>query len=61
MRTRGWWTQEPVAIAKIVERHGKLVVGEKGELMVELPDEKSAETLSLELKKAFEDQVFLSP
>jgi hypothetical protein len=61
MRTKGWWTQEPTAIAEMVERHGKLVVGEKGELMVELPDEKAAETLSLELKKAFEDQVFLSP
>lgn len=61
MRTKGWWTQEPVAIAEIVERHGKLVVGNQGELMVELSDEAAVEALSIELTKAFDDQVFLSP
>jgi len=61
MRTRGWWTREPLEIAEIVERHGKLKVGPKGELMVELADETTAETLSGALREAFEDQVFLSP
>ena len=61
MRTRGWWTREPSEIAEIVERHGKLVVGPKGELMVELADETIAEALSGALLEAFEDQVFLSP
>jgi len=60
MRTRGWWTREPSEIAEIVERHGKLVVGPKGELMVELADEATAKALSEALLEAFEDQVFLS-
>jgi hypothetical protein len=61
MRTRGWWTREPSEIAEIVERHGKLVVGPKGELMVELADEAKVEALSGALLEAFEDQIFLSP
>ena len=60
MRTRGWWTREPSEIAEIVERYGKLVVGTKGELMVELADEAALESLSGALLEAFEDQVFLS-
>ena len=60
MRTRGWWTREPSEIAEIVERYGKLVVGPKGELMVELADEAALESLSGALLEAFEDQVFLS-
>ena len=61
MRTRGWWTQEPSEIEEIVERYGELVVGPKGELMVELTDEGVAEALSRALCEAFKDQVFLSP
>ena len=57
MRTRGWWTTDPADVEKIVEAHGRLVVGEKGELMVELSDEKKAE----ELSSHFGDQVLLSP
>ena len=60
MRTRGWWTREPSEIAEIVERYGKLVVGPKGELMVELADEAALKSLSGALLEAFEDQVFLS-
>jgi hypothetical protein len=37
MRTAGWWTVEPSEVAPVVEVHGKLVVGERGELMVEFP------------------------
>ncbi len=61
MRTRGWWTVEPSEIAPVVESHGKLSVGEKGELMVEFPDEGAAEALSKDLSERFGDQVFLSP
>jgi hypothetical protein len=60
MRTRGWWTTDPADVAKVVESHGELVVGEKGELMVELSDEKSAEDLSAALSASFGDQVLLS-
>ncbi len=60
-RTRGWWTVEPSEIAEVVKLHGKLVVGEKGELMVELEDEKSAENLSAKLLERFKNQVFLAP
>ena len=60
MRTRGWWTREPSEIAEIVERHGKLVVGPEGALMVELADEATTKALSEALLEVFEDQVFLS-
>ena len=61
MRTRGWWTVEPSDVAAVVEEHGRIVVGEKGELMVELSDEKAVEELSSALSKHFGNQVLLSP
>jgi hypothetical protein len=61
MRTLGWWTTDPADVAKVVESHGELVVGEKGDLMVELSDEKRAEELSEALSASFGDQVLLSP
>lgn len=61
MRTGGWWTADPADVANVVESHGKLVVGEKGELMVEFSDEKRAEELSEALRVHFGDQVLLSP
>ena len=61
MRTRGWWTVEPSGVLKTVEEHGKLVVGEEGELMVELQDQKDMEALSSRLLDQFGDQVMLMP
>lgn len=60
-RTRGWWTVEPLEVAKIVEVYGQLVVGEQGELMVELEDKNAVDALSEDLSKNFGDQVLLSP
>jgi hypothetical protein len=60
-RTRGWWTVEPKDIAEVINKHGRLMVGEEGELMVEFPDQKAAEALSVSLKERFGDQVLLSP
>jgi hypothetical protein len=61
MRTRGWWTVEPSEIAPIVEAHGRLVVGEQGELMVEFSDQAAAQGLSKALSESFGEQVFLAP
>ena len=61
MRTRGWWTVEPAEVAETVEAHGRLTVGEKGELIVELEDERAMEALSADLLNRFNDQVFLAP
>ena len=61
MRTRGWWTVEPSDVVEIVEAHGRLVVGEKGELMVELSDQERLEALSSALSERFGRQVMLSP
>ena len=61
MRTRGWWTVEPDEIADIVEAHGRLTVGDQGELQVELEDQNVAETLAKALSDRFGDQVMLSP
>jgi hypothetical protein len=60
-RTRGWWTVEPTKIAEVVKVHGRLVVGEKGELMVEFEDRNAAEALAKALFKQFGEQVLLSP
>ena len=61
MRTRGWWTVEPSEVADVIENYGRLVVGEKGELMVEMEDSKIAERLSTALKERFDDGVLLAP
>ena len=60
LRTKGWWTVEPSEIVEVVEAHGRLVVGEKGELMVEFEDKNAADALSKGLSKQFGDQVLLS-
>jgi hypothetical protein len=59
-RTRGWWTVEPDDVAEIVKKRGRLVVGERGELMVEFEDQAAAELLASELKARFGDQILLS-
>lgn len=61
MKTRGWWTVEPADVAEVVEKHGSLIMGEKGELMVEFNDEKAVEALSALLLERFGDQVLLAP
>ncbi|UCH07519.1 MAG: hypothetical protein JSV55_00535 [Deltaproteobacteria bacterium] len=61
MRTRGWWTVEPSDVAAVIEKYGRLVVGEKGELMVEFTQENAAINLSKALSEQFGDQVLLSP
>jgi hypothetical protein len=61
LRTRGWWTVEPKEVAEVVRKHGRLVVGEEGELMVEFTDQKDVEALSSALSERFGDQVQVSP
>jgi hypothetical protein len=60
-RTRGWWTVEPNEIADVVRQFGRLVVGDGGELMVELPDENAVNALSKALAERFGDQVQVAP
>ena len=60
-RTRGWWTVEPNDVAEVIAPFGRLVVGGKGELFVELPDQAAAESLKKALADRFEDQVLLAP
>jgi hypothetical protein len=61
LRTRGWWTVEPSEVAEVIEGYGSLVVGNKGELMVELENRKIAEDLSEALLERFGDQVLIAP
>jgi hypothetical protein len=61
LRTQGWWTVEPSDVLDIVEEHGKLVVGEKGELMVEVTNQKALDALSTSLSERFGDQLLLAP
>ena len=61
LRTRGWWTVEPAEVSEVIETHGNLVVGRKGELMVELENRTAAEELSEALLERFGDQVLIAP
>ena len=61
MRTRGWWTVEPKDVAEVVKKHGRLVVGENGELMVEFPGPEAAQSLSTALSERFGDRVMIAP
>ena len=61
MRTKGWWTVEPKDVAEVVKKYGRLVVGDGGELMVELANRKAAEALSTALSERFGNQVMISP
>ncbi len=60
-RTRGWWTVEPDDVADVVKQHGRLVVGDQGELMVECADPDAVQALSQALLERFGDQVQLAP
>jgi hypothetical protein len=60
-RTRGWWTVEPKDVAEVVKKHGRLIVGEGGELMVEFSGQSAVEALSSALTERFGNQVLLSP
>jgi len=60
-RTKGWWTVEPTEIAEIVKQHGRLVVGDGGELMVEFADQTAADALAAALAERFKDQIQLAP
>ena len=61
MRTRGWWTVEPSLVLDVVEKYAELVLGEKGELMVEFKEQEDIEALSSALADQFDDQVLLAP
>jgi hypothetical protein len=52
---------EPKDVSEVVKKHGRLIVGEEGELMVEFIDQKAVEALSTALSERFGDQVLLSP
>jgi len=60
-RTRGWWTVDADEIQPVVEQYGRLVVGERGELMVELQSAAQAEALASGLAQRFGDQVLIAP
>jgi hypothetical protein len=61
MRTKGWWTVDPAGVLPLVEEHGRLLVGERGELLVEFVDQKAVDALTVSLAKHFGDQVLLAP
>jgi len=61
MRTRDWWTVEPAEVAEVVERYGRLTVGEEGELLVECANQEAVDALCEDLLACFDKQVFLAP
>jgi hypothetical protein len=61
MRTRGWWTVEPEEVERVVAAHGRLVLGDGGELMVECDHEEALKTLADRLAEQFGGEILLSP
>jgi hypothetical protein len=61
MRTRGWWTVEPEDVERVVSGYGRLVLGEGGELMVELDSHEDLKALTDHLAEQFGSEVLLSP
>jgi hypothetical protein len=61
MRTRGWWTVEPEAVERVVSTHGRLVLGEDGELMVECNHQEALKALTDHLAEQFGGEILLSP
>ena len=61
LRMKGWWTADPRKVRDVVSKYGRIVLGDGGELMVELESKGVAEMLNQELKKTFDGQVFLAP
>ncbi len=60
-RMKGWWTVDPLPVIETVNRHGRLVLGQDGQLLVELQDRDTADRLRRELASDFGDQVLLRP
>jgi hypothetical protein len=48
-------------VAEVIAPFGRLVVGGKGELFVELTDPAAVESLKKALEERFENQVLLAP
>jgi hypothetical protein len=61
LRARQAWTVEPEAVALVVARHGELVVGPSGELLVELHNQTAAQALAQALRASFGEEVLLAP
>lgn len=60
-RMKGWWTVDPLPVIDTVNRHGRLVLGPEGQLLVRLPHKEAAERLKQDLAQEFGDQVLLRP
>ncbi len=61
MRARGWWTVEPDEVECVVSAHGRLVLGEGGELMVECDHPEAMKALTVRLMEQFGGEILLSP
>jgi hypothetical protein len=55
-RMKGWITVDPIKAINIIERHGRLVVFDEGELLAEVENDEDMQELTKELSAAFGDQ-----
>ncbi len=58
-RMRGWVTVEPLKVLEIVERYGKFIVDDAGELYVEISDEENFQIMKESLYNEFGDEILL--
>ncbi len=59
-RMKGWVTVDPEEVIEVVNRFGKFVINERGELFVEIENEQNFLKLKEELQKKFSDEIILS-
>ncbi len=56
-RMKGWVTTDPVEVAEVVRKYGKLKILDEQELVIEFDEEKKADLLQAELAGRFGGEV----
>ena len=60
-RMKGWVTADVSRVTEIIRQHGKLIILDDYDLVVETRDQPDLETLSHQLAEAFGGEVWLEP
>lgn len=60
-RMKGWVTADVYEVIEVIKKHGRLTILDEHDLVVETRDNPDMESLSIELKERFEDEVWIEP
>lgn len=57
LRMKGWVTVDPAKVVEVIKRHGRLVILDDRELVIEMEKVDDYEKIVADLKKNFKDEV----